>query len=278
MSRTLVLITGASRGFGGALALQFAKSPLARSQPTDFVITARDEQGLAATKSLILEQQRSSEGTAKAGEGGVALTAKSILTDFSRLDLEAVSDEVLRGLPRPPTDYSQAYLFNNAGSLGKLARFSTLTAADMTSALHLNVTAPMVLTAAFLRHFASSGTKLSIINISSLAAIQAFDCWSLYCVGKAARDMMHSAIATEQPDVRVLNYAPGPLDTDMQTAIREEMPDVPTRSVFINMHEEKKLVAPEVSSRVLFHLLEKDEFKNGSHADIYDVEGWERFQ
>ena len=29
------------------------------------------------------------------------------------------------------------------------------------------------------------------------------------------RDMLFNVVALEEPDVRVLNYAPGPLDTDM---------------------------------------------------------------
>ena len=32
--------------------------------------------------------------------------------------------------------------------------------------------------------------------------------------------MFHAVLASERPDVRVLSYAPGPLDTDMQAAVR----------------------------------------------------------
>jgi NAD(P)-dependent dehydrogenase (short-subunit alcohol dehydrogenase family) len=66
-------------------------------------------------------------------------------------------------------------------------------------------------------------TELIIVNISSLAAIQPFSTWGLYCTGKAARDMFFSTIAAENRNgtVSVLNYAPGPLDTDMQTEIRD---------------------------------------------------------
>jgi len=47
------------------------------------------------------------------------------------------------------------------------------------------------------------------VNISSLCALQPFRSWALYCSGKAARDMMFRVLAAEEPDVRVLNYAPG---------------------------------------------------------------------
>lgn len=48
-----------------------------------------------------------------------------------------------------------------------------------------------------------------VVNISSLCALKPFKSWTLYCTGKAARDMMFKVLAVEEPDVRVLNYAPG---------------------------------------------------------------------
>ena len=45
--------------------------------------------------------------------------------------------------------------------------------------------------------------------------------------GKAARNMFFKVLATEEPDVRVLNYAPGPLETEMSDqCMLSEDPDV----------------------------------------------------
>lgn len=71
--------------------------------------------------------------------------------------------------------------------------------------------------------------------------------------------------------IRILNYAPGPLNTDMQTQIREEMPNVPLRNVFENMHSTEKLISPAASVKVLLGLLVDNGFENGSHIDYYDV-------
>jgi NAD(P)-dependent dehydrogenase (short-subunit alcohol dehydrogenase family) len=38
-------------------------------------------------------------------------------------------------------------------------------------------------------------TALQIVNVSSLAAIQPFDSWGIYCTAKAAREMFHRVIA-----------------------------------------------------------------------------------
>ena len=37
----------------------------------------------------------------------------------------------------------------------------------------------------------------------------------LYFTGKAARNMFFQTLAKEDPNVRVLNWAPGPMETDM---------------------------------------------------------------
>jgi short-subunit dehydrogenase len=72
-----------------------------------------------------------------------------------------------------------------AGSLGTLVRIPQVLDIDQT--LRLNVTAPIVHTQTLLKNI-NDFSKLLIVNFSSLAALQPFDCWSLYCTGKAARD------------------------------------------------------------------------------------------
>ena len=49
--------------------------------------------------------------------------------------------------------------------------------------------------------------------------------------GKAARDMFFKVLAAEEPSIRVLNYAPGPIDTDMQTYLRENLGDSENRTM-----------------------------------------------
>jgi sepiapterin reductase len=119
--------------------------------------------------------------------------------------------------------------------------------------------------------------------------LQPFDCWSMYCTGKAARDMYFKSLALEEhliesetsqtseppkiPRVKVLSYAPGPLDTDMQKEIREQMPETSSglRKVFKEMHEEKKLVDPLESAKKLVGLLVEGKFVKGEHVDYFDV-------
>ena len=77
------------------------------------------------------------------------------------------------------------------------------------------------------------------------------------------------------PVVKTLNYAPGPMDTDMQQEIRESR-DVPAdvRDQFVQMHADNMLVDPAESARRCVHLIAPDGpgFDSGSHVDYYDLE------
>eukprot|EP00842_Homolaphlyctis_polyrhiza_P002906 jgi/Hompol1/3616/HPOL_003303-RA len=298
-ARSLVIITGASRGFGKSIALALADSPLVTAQATDVILTARNMADLNDTKYAVERVFNEADVITRH-----PLNLFTCAVDFSSQNLDTMCDFIVqRTVPHAPSEYTTVYLFNNAGTLGKLARMRDQTLNDIRRNLEVNLTAPILLTSAFLKRFASEVPKSVIVNVSSLAAVQPFDTWGMYSATKAARDMLHRVIAVEEANieteetlpgfgtrrstgqeagsgtseapsrlgrVRVLNYAPGPLDTDMQARIRNEMPDVQLKQVYVKLHEEGQLVDPNDSAHVLISLLEADEFENGAHIDFYD--------
>lgn len=97
-------------------------------------------------------------------------------------------------------------------SLGDVSRYArTFTSrAEVDSYLSLNVSSCLCLTACILQAFPQRpGVQRTVVNVSSLCAQQPFSSWVLYCTGKAARDMMFQVLAAEEPELRVLSYAPG---------------------------------------------------------------------
>jgi sepiapterin reductase len=123
-----------------------------------------------------------------------------------------------------------------------------------------------------------------VVNVSSLTAIMAAPAMSLYCAGKSARDMFHLVLAEEQRkkwgsttaearrEIRVLNYAPGPLDTDMQSAIRAaEAANASLGRAYTDMKENGQLVDMDKSAEKLVKLVRtKGAFVSGAHVDYYD--------
>ncbi|PKK30705.1 sepiapterin reductase (7,8-dihydrobiopterin:NADP+ oxidoreductase), partial [Columba livia] len=160
------------------------------------------------------------------------------------------------------------------GSLGDISKsFLDLTdPGEINSYFAFNVTSALCLTSVALRAFGERpGSSRTVVNVSSLCAMKPFKNWALYCSGKAARDMMFQVLALEEPDVRVLNYAPGPLDTDMQLLARTKTADPEMRQYFQCLQENGKLIDCTVSAQKLVNLLEEDTFCSGTHVDFYDI-------
>ncbi|NXO46848.1 SPRE reductase, partial [Locustella ochotensis] len=108
--------------------------------------------------------------------------------------------------------FGRLLLVNNAGSLGDVSKsFLDLTdLEEINSYFSFNISSALCLTSAALRAFgARPGCGRTVVNISSLCALQPFPSWALYCSGKAARDMLFRVLALEEPELRVLSYAPG---------------------------------------------------------------------
>ena len=180
--------------------------------------------------------------------------------------------------------YEKILFVNNAGSLGPLGPIGTQNNTDalsnLSKSLELNITSSCYLTTELMRLHRSShlnGKNLVIVNISSLAAIQPFESWAVYCAGKAARDMFHQVLASETEKdaaVSVLNYAPGPLDTDMGAEIRNcETLSPEIRSYFQSLKKENKYVLVKDSAEKLVRLLTLGLFVSGNHIDYFDHVG-----
>lgn len=50
----------------------------------------------------------------------------------------------------------------------------------------------------FIRLFNKTAADMTIVNISSLLAVEAFPNWALYATGKSARDMLLKVVAKEE--------------------------------------------------------------------------------
>uniref|UniRef100_A0A8D2MKI2 Sepiapterin reductase n=1 Tax=Zonotrichia albicollis TaxID=44394 RepID=A0A8D2MKI2_ZONAL len=160
------------------------------------------------------------------------------------------------------------------GSLGDISKsFLDLTdLEEINSYFSFNISSALCLTSTALRAFgARPGCSRTVVNISSLCALEPFPSWALYCSGKAARDMMFRVLALEEPGVRVLNYAPGPLDTDMQLLARSRTRDPGLRQRFQTLQEQGQLIPSSVSAQKLLQLLQEDSFPSGAHVDFFDI-------
>lgn len=258
--KAICIITGASRGFGRCLAREIS---LMVKPGSMFVLVARSGDKLRETQAEL--------AATRAGKAG--LITRCVVAD---LGVKDDVDKVIREVKEVATDteINQLFLVNNAASLGDITRFAkSFTDMDEVNAyLSFNVSSALSLTARVLEVIPRrQGLRRCVVNVSSLCAVQPFPSWVLYCTGKAAREMMFRVLAEEEPDIRVLNYAPGPLDTDMQVEARTSSADASLKKSFSTMHKQGQLLTCEESCAKLLKVLLEDEYPSGGHVDYYDI-------
>ena len=77
----------------------------------------------------------------------------------------------------------------------------------------VNVVAPLALVQLALPRLAHDAR---ILNVSSDAAVEAYEGWGAYGASKAALDQLTNVLAAERDDVRVYSVDPGDMNTQMQ--------------------------------------------------------------
>uniref|UniRef100_A0A3Q2QES5 SET and MYND domain containing 1a n=1 Tax=Fundulus heteroclitus TaxID=8078 RepID=A0A3Q2QES5_FUNHE len=196
LGRALCIITGASRGFGRALAQNVSRLV----QPgSALVLVARSGPDLRTLQAELTESE--------AGRAG--LKVEVVVADVGKAEsLENIMRTCREAFCE---DMDHVMLINNAASLGDVSKYvkDLSDMAQVDSYLSLNVSSALCLTARVLQAFPQhAGLRRSVVNVSSLCALQPFRSWGLYCTGKAAREMMFKVLAEEEPDLRVLSYSP----------------------------------------------------------------------
>lgn len=229
MSIPTVLVTGASRGLGTAVA------QIAAKQGANVVITARSADALEKVAAAIRENGRS----ALIVPGDIADPAfparliTQTIEQYGRLDA----------------------LINNAGTVEPIAPLNEADTAVLQQNITVNLIAPMLLTQTALPHLRHSRGR--VINVSSGAAVKAMAGWSAYCTAKAGLNHFTRVLAVEEPDVTAVAFRPGVIDTAMQTVIRRDgvqgMPSA-AHARFVNYYEQGELLPPETPGRALVTL------------------------
>ncbi|HEU5155982.1 MAG TPA: SDR family oxidoreductase [Streptosporangiaceae bacterium] len=186
------LITGASRGLGRALAQALGAAGWR------LIISARGADAL--------------EAVAKELPAAVAVPG-DVGDSWHRAGLAEAVEEAGGGLD---------LLVNNASTLGAapLPRLADYPPAALEQAFATNVLAPLALIQALLPDLRAR--RGAVLNISSDAAVEAYEGWGGYGATKAALDQISHVLAAEEPDLAVWWVDPGEMRTQM---LADAMPD-----------------------------------------------------
>lgn len=245
----LVILTGASRGLGRALALQLAAKGV-------LLLT------LARRPDAALPAEVSARG------GDIEQWALDLAHDTgAAARLEA-------WLHRQDGDrWQSATLINNAGLLGSVGPLERTDSDALAAVLRVNLEAPMALTAAFLRATAAWPGDRKVLNISSGAAHNPIAGWAAYCASKAGLDHFCRVVAREQgalpKGAKIVSLAPGVVETGMQVALRVTDGSLfPDRARFVELHEKGQLASPEAAAARIATFLARPDFGTQPVADV----------
>jgi len=220
----VVIVTGASRGLGAAVAAWLAKAG------AGVTLVARSTGDL----SRVAEDLRR--------PGSDPLVCGADISDY-----DACCRVVGKTLERFGRIDS---LVNNAGIIQPISPISGSDPAQWRYNLEVNLIGPFNLIRAAISHLRMRDGR--VVNVSSGAANLALENVSAYCTGKAALNHFTRVLAAEEPALTALSVRPGVVDTAMQTYIRREGPKaMPAEQMayYQQLKDQGQLEPPEIPAR-----------------------------
>lgn len=185
-TRPVAVITGGSQGLGLALARALAAAGWA------LVIDARRPDRLAAAVAELIT-----------------------CTDVTGIAGDVTDPAHRAALARAAAQLGPVHaLVNNASTLGAtpLPRLDTIDDDVLRRVFDVNVVAPIALVRDLDGQWADRAT---VVNLTSDAAVEAYEGWGGYGASKAALEHASRVLAEERPDLRVLVVDPGDMRTEM---------------------------------------------------------------
>lgn len=222
-TRGAVLVTGAARGLGAALAVALA------------------ERG---TEPILLGRSRESlDGVRKQTSRILGRAVRTIAADVG--DWQSVKRAIEEILA---PNAALRGLINNAGVIDPIAHVEDSDPALFAANIQVNLIGAYHMMRACLPRMETNGV---IVNMSSGAAQAEHAGWSAYAASKAALERLSATLAAERPDLRVYAIRPGVTDTGMQEAIRASSVDNAIRRL-----PREKLQPPEIPARAIASLFD----------------------
>lgn len=246
-----LLVSGASRGIGKAMAVEFSKKLKSGSE---IFIAARNSNQLENVKNEILSSNSQ-----------VQVTPTSI-------DLGSCTREDLSRLVTVNGKYEQAIIIHNVGTTGDVSK-KAIELNDLTAweeNFRLNVFNVALLNNVFMERFKSM--RRYIYNLSAKAAFVPFESFGIYCPNKAARHMYFKVLSEEEKrdkNLTILQYYPGPVDTAMVENMEKHSCSPMLRNFFKNSKAKKQIMTPEQTVQQFLEIVEKGAFKSGDFMDYH---------
>ena len=245
------IITGSSKGLGESIAKLFLESGV-------HVV------GLSRSKNDYLSTVAKENNT----------MFQHIPCDLGKIELlEQVCEEIANTVFSE--EATTIYLINNAGVVEPIKQSMHIQPDELTSHVHVNTIAPMVLTNYFLNKATEKEVPLISAIVTSGAAESPMYGWSAYCSTKASMNMYTRTVALEQEELKtdhkIIAFSPGIMDTEMQKKIRSSTKSEFSKiETFQGYQENNLLKDTELVGGVLIDILVDTDINSGKIYNVKD--------
>jgi len=199
------IITGASKGLGESIAKRLLQEQIS------VISVSRTENN--ELKNLALE--KGSEYKHVSCNLSLEKEIQEVFMEIAHCIFEKNPTEIL--------------LFNNAGVIEPIQKVGNLDQTPIIRNIKVNLIAPILITNLFLSKAQLASTKVTVINVTSGAAVRSIEGWSVYSSSKAGLNMFTQTTAIEQAELKtdniIIGFSPGVMDTGMQETIRSSTED-----------------------------------------------------
>jgi len=173
-------------------------------------------------------------------------------------------------------DPTEILLFNNAGMIEPIQKVGNLDQTPIIRNIKVNLIAPILITNLFLSKAQITNTKVTVINVTSGAAVRSIEGWSVYCSSKAGLNMFTQTAAIEQAELQtrntIIGFSPGVMDTSMQETIRSTAKDAfKDLEKFKDYKEKNLLLETDAVANALVDLVLSGNPENGRIYHIKEL-------
>ncbi len=175
-------------------------------------------------------------------------------------------------------DADKIVLINNAGMIGQINHVGSIDNVSIYNTFMVNSIAPAILMNNFIKAYRNYSLEKIVLTISSGAGRHAIESWAAYCASKAAIDMF-SLVADEEQKIlsagypfKIFSVAPGIVDTQMQTQIRNtDKSNFSSVDKFIDYKNNKQLSSPEKTAELLCKILQNPDKYDEVLLDVREI-------
>ncbi|WP_239629763.1 SDR family NAD(P)-dependent oxidoreductase [Paenibacillus sp. H1-7] len=181
-------------------------------------------------------------------------------------------DGLMKGIAAAvdPQQTETVHLINNAAVVEPLAAIGHCEPDVIAANVHVNLLAPMLLTASLMNHMGRYPAEKRILNISSASVKYLCLGMSCYSAAKAGLDTFTRTVALE--NVRIVSAWPGLIDTALQEEARtQDVSRFAAADTFAMYKTKGWLKTPEEAAERLIRLLLSDAF--GDDPVVEDLYG-----